>query len=82
MKTTEIPLSLAAAGCRLADRKHNEDITDELAVVDISTTVKIVVNCYNVWKGCPKTDSIIHCITVIVSSVCLTLEDGGHLQTQ
>lgn len=66
----------------MADRKHNEEITDELAVVDISTTVKIVVNCYNVWKECLKTESIIHSIAVIVSSVCLTLEDGGHLQTQ
>jgi len=47
-------LFVAVAGCGLADRQCNEDIADELAVVDISTTVKIVVNCCNIWKECLK----------------------------
>jgi len=47
-------LLLAVARCGMADRQCNEDIADELAVVDISTAVKIVVNCYNVWKECLK----------------------------
>jgi hypothetical protein len=54
MDTTEMRLFLAAAGSRMADRQCNEDIADELAVVDISTAVKIVVNYYNVWKECLK----------------------------
>lgn len=47
-------LFFAVAGCGMTDRQCNEDIADELAVVDISTAVKIVVNCYNVWKECRK----------------------------
>ena len=47
-------LFLVAAGYRMADRQCNEDIADELAVGDINTAVKSVVNCYNVWKECLK----------------------------
>jgi hypothetical protein len=54
METTEMRLFLAAAGSRMTDCQCNEDIVDELAVDDISTAVKIVVNCYNVWKKCLK----------------------------
>ena len=69
METTEIPWFLAAAGYRKAHRKPNEGITDVPAIVDISRTIKIYINCYNVWKECLKTESLSHSIVADISFV-------------
>jgi hypothetical protein len=39
-ETTVIGLFLAAAGCRMAERLSNEDVVEDVAVMDVGTTVK------------------------------------------
>jgi hypothetical protein len=60
----EIRLFLAAAGCRMAGHKLNEGITEELALIDTSTTIKNVIN---VWKESLKPESLIHSVLVIIT---------------
>ena len=71
METTVIGLFLAAAGCRMADRLSNEDVIEDVAVMDVGTTLKnIMRKCYSVSKECLKTGSLSH--SVIVIRLCVS----------